>query len=59
MARNPMKASDLVKSLQALIAEHGDLLVFSYCDHELVQSVDYDKEGGMGNTDSGPAFVLS
>ena len=59
MARNPMKASDLVKSLQALIDEHGDLLVFSYCDYDLVQSVAYDKEGGMGNTDSGPAFVLS
>ena len=54
-----MKASELIKLLQALIDQHGDLPVFSYCDMQLVQSVEYDQEGGMGNTDSGPSFVLS
>jgi hypothetical protein len=38
-----LKVSDLIAELQALMAEHGDLPVYSIADHEYVTGAFYDE----------------
>lgn len=54
-----MKASEIIEKVQAIIDEHGDLEVYSYCDDEYVQSVEYQEDGAMGTGNSGPVILLS
>ena len=55
--RYQMKASELVTSLQTLIAEHGDLPVFSRVDFDWVGSVEF-LEGHTGGIADEKHFSL-
>lgn len=54
-----MKASEILEKVQAIIDEHGDLDVYSYCDYEYVESVEYCEDGAMGTGHPGPVILLS
>jgi hypothetical protein len=54
-----VKASEIIEKVQAIIDEHGDLEVYSYCDYEYVHSVEYQEDGAMGTGNSGPVILLS
>jgi len=51
-----MKATKLVMELNSLIEEHGDQEVVCYCDHDIVNSVSFEKDSWIN--DHKPAFEI-
>jgi hypothetical protein len=52
-----VKVSDLIAELQALMAEHGDLPVYSIADHEYVTAAFHDEVSDWRGK-SGEAIVI-
>lgn len=52
-----MKVSELIAELQTLLAEHGDLPVYSIVDHEYVTGACYDEVSDWRG-EGGEAIVI-